>query len=117
MGENLPSDTCAQRRIRSACASAQSDQSLRYPHEETLASWLSKERPAKTDQITAQSLMGVHVRRMIFLRLLTNLSFYISSVMQYQNAYTKNENPDQLGQSRRVIRAFAVRTQKHQIII
>ena len=27
---------CAQRRLRSACASAQSDQSLRCPHEETL---------------------------------------------------------------------------------
>ena len=27
---------CAQRRLRSACASAQSDKSLRCPHQETL---------------------------------------------------------------------------------
>ena len=34
---------CAQRRLKSACVSAQSDQSLRYPHEETLHPWLSSE--------------------------------------------------------------------------
>ena len=30
--ENVSSDMCAQRRFRSACASAQSDQNLRWPH-------------------------------------------------------------------------------------
>ena len=39
---------CAQRRLRSACASAQSDQSLHCPHEEILGPWLSIERTAKT---------------------------------------------------------------------
>ena len=34
MWEIVPSDMCAQRRLRSACAFAQSDQSLRCPHEE-----------------------------------------------------------------------------------
>ena len=41
---------CAQRRLRSAWASAQSDQSLRCPHEESLGPWLPTERTAKTDQ-------------------------------------------------------------------
>ena len=39
---------CAQRRLRSAWASAQSDQSLRCPHEETLDPKLPTERTAKT---------------------------------------------------------------------
>ena len=42
--------TCAQRRLGSAWASAQSDQSLRCPHEESLGPWLPFERTAKTDQ-------------------------------------------------------------------
>ena len=40
--ENVPSDMCAQRRLRLACAFAQSDQNLRSAHEETLHPWLSK---------------------------------------------------------------------------
>ena len=32
--ENVPSDLCAQRKLKSACASVQSDQSFRCPHEE-----------------------------------------------------------------------------------
>ena len=39
---------CAQRRLRSAWASAQSDQSLRCPHEESLGPELPTERTAKT---------------------------------------------------------------------
>ena len=39
---------CAQRRLRSAWASAQSDQSLRCPHEESLVPYLPIERTAKT---------------------------------------------------------------------
>ena len=39
---------CAQRRLRSAWASAQSDQSLRCPHEESLGPYLPIRRPAKT---------------------------------------------------------------------
>ena len=41
---------CAPSKDRSACASAQSDQRLRCPHEEALGPWLSTERTAKTDQ-------------------------------------------------------------------
>ena len=40
--------TCAQRRLRSAWASAQPDQSLRCLLEETLGLWLPIERTAKT---------------------------------------------------------------------
>ena len=39
---------CVQRKLRSAWASAQSDQSPRCPHEETLGSYLPTERTAKT---------------------------------------------------------------------
>ena len=39
---------CAQRRLRSAWASAQSDQSLRCPHEESLGPKLPNKRTAKT---------------------------------------------------------------------
>ena len=38
---------CAQRRLRSACASAQADQSLRYPPEDALDPWLPTDCPAK----------------------------------------------------------------------
>ena len=39
---------CAQRSLRSAWASAQSDQSLRCPHEESFDPYLPTERIAKT---------------------------------------------------------------------
>ena len=47
MWENVPSDIKSQRRLESACSSAQSDQILCYPHEETLHPWLSKMRLVK----------------------------------------------------------------------
>ena len=48
---------CAQRRLRSAWASAQSDQSLRCPHEENLGPQLPIKRTAKTlIRLGAQSL-------------------------------------------------------------
>ena len=43
---NVPSYMCAQRRLESACASAQYIR-LSCPHEETLHHWLSKRRPVK----------------------------------------------------------------------
>ena len=46
--QNQQNDPCAQRRLRSAWASAQSDQSLRCPHEETLGPLLPTERTEKT---------------------------------------------------------------------
>ena len=45
--ENVPPDMCAQRRLKSACTSAQSDQSLRCPYEITSYPWLSKMRPGR----------------------------------------------------------------------
>ena len=46
--ESVNSDKlCAQRRLKSTCASAQSDQSLRCPFEETLHLWLCKMHPLK----------------------------------------------------------------------
>ena len=41
---------CAQGRLRSAWISAQSDQSLRYPHKDSLDSLLYVQRQVKTDQ-------------------------------------------------------------------
>ena len=64
--QNQQNDLCAQRRLRSAWASAQSDQSLCCPHEETLGPQLPIGRTAKTDQ-TGQMprriwvLVGAHV--------------------------------------------------------
>ena len=51
---------CAQQRLGSAWASAQSDQSLRYPHEETLGPYLPTERTAKTHDQTDLSLRWAH---------------------------------------------------------
>ena len=39
---------CAKRRLKSACASVQSDQSRRCLHEEALHPWLSKMNQVKT---------------------------------------------------------------------
>ena len=44
----LENDLFAQRRLRSACPSARSDQSLRGPHEGAFCPWLHTERTAKT---------------------------------------------------------------------
>ena len=59
VGQNQQNYICAQRRLRSAWASAQSDQSLRCPHEETLDSWLHIGRIVMTDQ-TGRSLRWWH---------------------------------------------------------
>ena len=46
--QNQQNGMCAQRRLTSAWTSAQSDQSLRCPHEESLSPWLPIERTTKT---------------------------------------------------------------------
>ena len=48
MWEDIPSNIFAQRRLKSACACAQSDQNLRCPHEETLHLWLLEMHTVKT---------------------------------------------------------------------
>ena len=61
-GENVPSDMYAQRRLKSACSSAQSDQSLRCPHEETLHPWRTKLCLVKFNQ-TARKLIWIFAGR------------------------------------------------------
>ena len=52
--ENIPSGICAQRTLRSACLSAQSDQGLACPHEETMHLLLSKNAPSEDSDQTAR---------------------------------------------------------------
>ena len=47
MLENIPSDMCAQGRLRSDCTFAQSDLSLYWAHEETMHPLLSNMSPVK----------------------------------------------------------------------
>ena len=62
----------AQRRLKSACASAQTDQSLRSPDEESLQPWLFQMRPIKilikVLECSGLSgfLMGARVRKYVF---------------------------------------------------
>ena len=72
MSESVSFDMCAQRWLKSACASAQSDKSLRCMHEETLYRLLSKMRPAKIlirlreCAGWSESSLGAYVLRYIF---------------------------------------------------
>ena len=72
--ENGPSDICAQRRLESISAFAQSDQSLHCPHKEISHPWLSKMRLVKIlirlRECTGwfESSLGAHVRRYVFWR-------------------------------------------------
>ena len=76
--ENVPSDTCAQRRLKSDYACAQSDQSLCCPHEETLHPWRSKLCPVKIlirlreRAVWSESSLGAHVRRYVSWRFGSN---------------------------------------------
>ena len=56
----IPTDMCAKRRLKSACASTQSAQSLCCEHEETLHPWLSKMRPVK-------NLIRMRMRRLTWI--------------------------------------------------
>ena len=71
--ENIPSDICSKRRLKSACASSQSDQSLRCPHEKTLHPWFMIQKCAQwgfwSDCTNAQAdlnLRWAHVQRYVF---------------------------------------------------
>ena len=65
--QNQQNDLCAQQTLRSALACAQSDQSLRCPHEETLGPYLPNECTAKNlirlggCQGWSESLLGTQV--------------------------------------------------------
>ena len=78
---------CAQRRLRSAWVSAQSDQSLRCPHEEALGPWLPIKRTAKTlirlggCPGWSQSLLGAHAILLVLLAILLVLSWGGSNII------------------------------------
>ena len=67
MWEDVPSDMCAQRRLKSDCASAQSDLSLRClrcPYEETLHSLVIQKAPSKGSDLMSEysfSDVGAHI--------------------------------------------------------
>ena len=67
--ENVPSDMCARQRLKLACASVQSDQSHRCPHEETFRPWLSKKYAQWrfwsdcACAVWSESSLGKHMRR------------------------------------------------------
>ena len=91
--KNVPSEMCAQWRLRSACASAQSAQSLRCQHIETLHPWLSKMRPVKI-QISlresagwSESSLGAHVRRDVFWHCgsLIEIEFFFHRFVQWDD--------------------------------
>ena len=95
--ETVPSDMCAQRRLKSACAPALSDLSLRCPYEETLQPWPFKMCAVKI-QISmriracwSESSLGAHVRmtfflpsRLISLALICHIIFASTILCQYQ---------------------------------
>ena len=72
MWEDIPSNIFAQRRLKSACACAQSDQNLRCPHEETLHLWLLEMHTVKTMIKLrecagwSESSLGAHALRYFF---------------------------------------------------
>ena len=80
---NVSSDMCAERRHKSACASTQSEQNLRYPPDDALDPLLSTECAPKTDQTIrvrrviwvlarpTYNLTGNAVSRLMWLRKLT----------------------------------------------
>ena len=70
--ENVLSCMYAHRRLKSACASALTDQRYRCPHEHFLRPWSSKMRPMKIlirlreCAVWSESSLGAHVRRYVF---------------------------------------------------
>ena len=65
--ENVTSDMCAQRRLRSACAAAQSDQSLRCPLKETLHPGTIQNAPREdSDQIALNLRWAHHISEGMF---------------------------------------------------
>ena len=119
---------CAQQRLRSAWASAQSDQSLHCPQEESLGPSLPIGRTAKTliRLGGCVGFVGFVMRRLIFYRKsrLLSVSFIYSSCQlsmtfskeiwaatwqNQQNECAPSEDSDQPGHPPSLIRVFAVR--------
>ena len=57
----VPSDICDERRLKSACASAQSGESIHCPNEETVYPWLSNNAPSE------DSYQILRIRRLIWI--------------------------------------------------
>ena len=63
---------CAKGKLKSACTSVQSDQSLCCPYEESLYSWVAKRHPVKIlirlhkCTVWSESLLGAYVWRYVF---------------------------------------------------
>ena len=129
---------CAQRRLRSAWASAQSDQSLRCPHEESLGPSLPTERKAKTlirlGGCSLLLLWFINISRLYMSRLMTKqtkwhvrpaktqISLGIRPVWSesslsawrklgsFATHWAQSEDSDQTGRMPRLIWVFAGRT-------
>ena len=87
----IPTDICARRRLKSTCASAQSYQTLRCPHEETLHPWLSKMHAVKIlirlreCAGLSESLLGAHVRSYVSFLMLRLISLTEWQIVQILN--------------------------------
>ena len=85
---------CAQRRLKSACASVKSAQTLHSPHEFTLHTWLSKMRPAKILISLrecagwSESSPGAHVRRYFFYELAPHFVMAIDVLIENEYSST-----------------------------
>ena len=68
--KKVPPDICAQRRLKSACKSTQSGQSIRCPHKEILHPWLSEMHPVniliiRECTVWSECSLGAHNRKYI----------------------------------------------------
>ena len=73
-------DLCAQRRLKSACISVQSDQSFRCPNEETLGPWLPTERNPRPDCADTQDDLSFCWAHILF------CWFRRAAIQMFQNA-------------------------------
>ena len=77
---------CAQRRLKSTCASAQSDFSLRGPHKETLHPWLFRMRPVNI-------FIGLH--KCTFLDIEARIIFESAPDQTYNTTCVTSKDSDQ----------------------
>ena len=104
--ENILSNICGKWRLRSACASAPSHQSLRCPHEETLHPWTSKIRQVKIlislriRAVWSESSLGVFALRWTHMAYLTLRWTHMS---EGKILYAKAHTQDRQGQKWNVI--------------
>ena len=132
---NVPSDMCAQWRLKSAWASTQSDQSIHSLHEETLHPWLSEMCQANaqadlnlrwaqmlegsfSDVVVHCIFLGKNVYNLLYLKqcmytkTLHQAMTWNSKLSEPSQAkrclrsYTSSKSPDQRAQSHSLIRVF-----------